>query len=130
MKFGLEENTLTQISAVLRAFPEVEKAVLYGSRAKGNFKAGSDIDLALYGADLSLLLLHRIEDALDDLLLPYRLDLTIFSRITNAELLAHIARVGVVFYEKADDDATQLADLKRPDLGEASVLDKDRNRVN
>ncbi len=130
MKFGLQENTRAQICEALRAFPEVEKAVLYGSRAKGNFKAGSDIDLALYGSGLNLATLHRIEDALDDLLLPYHIDLAIFSRIANVELLAHIARVGVVFYERVDDAATQLTGLKQFALGEAIVLDKDRNPVN
>ena len=52
-------------------FPEVDKAVLYGSRAKGNFKQGSDIDLTLYGNGLSLTILHKIENELDDLLMPY-----------------------------------------------------------
>lgn len=80
--------------------PLVEKAALYGSRAKGNFKNGSDIDLALYGRDLNLTALHRIEDALDDLLLPYHIDLALASRITSEELLEHIQRVGVVFYER------------------------------
>lgn len=100
MKHGLEEKTVAQIQSVLAAFPVVEKAVLYGSRAKGNFKPGSDIDLALSGNDLNLQTLQRIEDALDALLLPYKSDRAIFARIENAELREHIARVGVVFYER------------------------------
>jgi len=100
MKHGLEEKTTAQIQSVFAAFPSVKKAVLYGSRAKGNFKPGSDIDLALYGSGLNLQTLHRIEDALDDLLLPYQIDLAIFARIANAELREHIERVGIVFYER------------------------------
>lgn len=100
MKHGLEEKTVAQIQSVLAAFPSVEKAVLYGSRAKGSFKPGSDIDLALFGSDLNLQALHRLEDTLDDLLLPYKIDLAIFSRIANAELREHIARVGMVVYER------------------------------
>ncbi|MEK7728888.1 MAG: nucleotidyltransferase domain-containing protein [candidate division KSB1 bacterium] len=107
MKHGLEEKAVTQIQSVLAAFPAVEKAVLYGSRAKGNFKPGSDIDLALYGSGLSLQALHRIEDALDDLLLPYHIDLAIFARIANAELREHIQRVGVVFYERERSRSTE-----------------------
>lgn len=107
MKHGLEEKTRAQIRNVLAAFPLVEKAVLYGSRAKGNFKPGSDIDLALYGGGLSLQYLHRIEDALDDLLLPYQIDLAVFARIANAELREHIQRVGIVFYERECDRATE-----------------------
>jgi len=61
MKYGLSDKTIKQIEAVLSNFSEVEKAVLYGSRAKGNFKQGSDIDLTLYGKGLSLQILHKIE---------------------------------------------------------------------
>lgn len=97
MKHGLKAETVAQIQNVLAAFPSVEKAVLYGSRAKGNFKPGSDIDLALYGSGLNLQTLHRIEGALDDLLLPYYVDLVIFERIRNDELREHITRVGTAF---------------------------------
>ncbi len=103
MKHGLKEETMARIRGVFAAFPVVEKAVLYGSRAKGNFKPGSDIDLALFGNDLDLMTLHKIEDALDDLLLPYEIDLIIYERIANAELREHIERVGMVFYKREDD---------------------------
>ena len=53
MKYGLPDLTVAQICAVLAQYPQVDRAVLYGSRAKGNFKPGSDIDLTLYGADLT-----------------------------------------------------------------------------
>jgi predicted nucleotidyltransferase len=86
--------------AVLSNFPEVDKAVLYGSRAKGNFKRGSDIDLTLLGNSLSLTILHKIENELDDLLLPYKIDLSIFEQIADPDVVDHIRRVGVVFYEK------------------------------
>jgi len=61
---------------------------------------GSDIDLALFGRDLDISILSRITSALDDLLLPYKIDLSIFANISNSNLLGHIERVGVVFYEK------------------------------
>lgn len=69
---GLSANTLAQICATLARFPQVEKGVLYGSRAKGNFKPVSDIDLTLRGDGLTLSLLGDIGMALDDLLLPLR----------------------------------------------------------
>ena len=81
-------------------FPAVEKAVLYGSRAKGNFKTGSDIDLTLYGRALTSDLRSAIAGELDDLLLPYTIDLSIFSELDHAQLQEHIERVGVVFYER------------------------------
>ena len=100
MKYGLKEKTIEQIQAVFEAFPMVEKAVLYGSRAKGNYKTGSDIDLTFYGNGLTLKTLHKIDTELDDLLLPYQVDLSIFENISNPEFIEHIQRVGVVFYEK------------------------------
>ena len=100
MKYGLSDKTIEQIHAVLSKFPEVDKAVLYGSRAKGNFKRGSDIDLTLYGTGLSLTILYKIENELDDALLPYKIDLSIFEQIADSDVVDHIRRVGVVFYEK------------------------------
>ena len=100
MNHGLSDATVKKIQEVLAGFPEVEKAVLYGSRAKGTFKPGSDIDLTLCGPELSFSLLARIETALDDLLLPYEMDLSLVSSITHPALLDHIRGLGVVFYEK------------------------------
>ena len=98
---GLSAGTLEQICATLARFPQVEKGVLYGSRAKGNFKPGSDIDLTLRGEGLTLSLLGDIDLALDDLLLPYEIDLSIYDQLGPAELVAHIDRVGRVIYQKS-----------------------------
>lgn len=103
MKFGLQETTIENIRAVLVCHPEVEKAVLYGSRAKGNYKNGSDIDLTLLGgADLTMNMLYRIMDEIDDLLLPYTFDLSIFDHISDPDVIEHIQRVGVTLYEKKE----------------------------
>jgi len=102
MKYGLTEDTIEKICGVYASFPEVEKVVLYGSRAKGNYKGGSDIDLTLYGTALTSDLRASIEEALDDLLLPYTIDLSLFDELENAELREHIERVGIVFYERVD----------------------------
>lgn len=98
MKYGLPDHTVDQICAVLAQHPEVERAVLYGSRAKGNYKPGSDIDLTLFGPALTQAQCATIADALDDLLLPYCIDLSLFVELRHPELEAHIRRVGVVFY--------------------------------
>lgn len=97
---GLTNETVAKIHAVLARFPEVEKAVLYGSRAKGNYKPGSDVDLTLLGAKLSSKILGQIGGELDDGPLPYTFDISMFSEIRQADLLDHIRRMGVVFYEK------------------------------
>ena len=103
MKYGLQDATIRKICAVFARYPQVEKAVLYGSRAKGNHKNGSDIDLTLYGGeDLTLNVLNKIMDELDDLLLPYTIDLSVFRDISDPDVIEHIERVGVIFYEKED----------------------------
>ena len=100
MNHGLTDGTVAQIHEAMARFPEVEKALLYGSRAKGNFKPGSDIDLTLVGTALTSKILGQIRGELEDGLLPYTFDVSILAQITQADLIDHIRRVGVVFYEK------------------------------
>lgn len=100
MKYGLSARTINQICAVLAQYPAVDRAVLYGSRAKGNYKPGSDIDLTLFGVGLTPGLRATIAEALDDLLLPYTIDLSVFAELKHPELEAHIQRVGLVFFER------------------------------
>jgi predicted nucleotidyltransferase len=100
MNHGLTSETVDRIRSALARFPEVEKAVLYGSRAKGNYKRGSDIDLTLFGSGLKASVLSQINSGLDDLLLPFKIDISIFAKISHSDLIDHIRRVGVVFYEK------------------------------
>jgi len=101
MEFGLSAQTLQKIRDVFANYPQVEEAVLYGSRARGDYKNGSDIDLTLRGGDaLTHTILSRIANDLDDQLLPYTIDLSIFRNIRNPEMVAQIARVGVALYQK------------------------------
>lgn len=99
MNHGLSESTVRSIQKVLAHFPEVEKAILYGSRAKGTHHPGSDIDLTLCGGRLNHTLLTRIANELDDLLLPYQIDLSLFETLNHPALLDHIRNIGVTFYE-------------------------------
>lgn len=100
MSSGLSQATIVRIQGVLACFKEVQRAVLYGSRAMGNYRAGSDIDLTLYGTGLSFDQLGLIASELDDLLLPYTIDLSIFEQLANPDLREHIERVGLLFYER------------------------------
>lgn len=100
MNYGLSDTTVERIREVLAHFPAVEKAVLYGSRAKGTHRPGSDIDLTLCGSGLGRTHLAQIDEALDDLLLPYNIDLSEMASLTHPALPDHIGRVGVVFYEQ------------------------------
>lgn len=100
MKFGLKEETIDKINNVFAKYSQVEEAILYGSRAKGNFKNGSDLDLALKGNNLDLSIINKICLEIDDLMLPYSFDISILNQISNPDLIDHIKRRGVKFYAR------------------------------
>jgi|688.fasta_scaffold02287_25 predicted nucleotidyltransferase len=99
---GLPPEALAAIRAVLAAYPEVEQAILYGSRALGRHRPASDIDLTLVGAGISADSLARIDAALDDLLLPWMIDLSHRDAISHPALQAHIERAGTLLYQRTD----------------------------
>lgn len=109
MKYGLSQSAIQKIKGVLSRYPSVQRATLYGSRAKGNYKNGSDIDLTLHGQGLSLDTVYKILNDLDDLLLPYTIDLSIFEDIRDPDVVAHIRRAGMIFYESDGERAFELA---------------------
>lgn len=98
MRFGLRDEVVASIITILRQHDEVEDALIYGSRALGNFKANSDIDISLKGAGVNLQTLANVSNQLDDLLLPVTFDLSVFRTIKNPGLIDHINRVGVSLY--------------------------------
>jgi predicted nucleotidyltransferase len=100
VKLGLSQTTLDKLSSVFKQHGAIESVLIYGSRAKGNYRPGSDIDLTIKGNMLEFAELMRIEDQIDDLYLPYTVDLSQYCQLTNADLIAHIDRVGVVIYSK------------------------------
>lgn len=97
---GLSDQDAQRIRQVLEHFPEIETATLFGSRAKGTARPGSDIDLSLSGSRLDLTLLGRIHDALDDLLLPFEIDLVHQDSLQHPDLMDHIRRVGMTLYQR------------------------------
>ena len=99
---GLPDAALTAIRQVLASHPEVESATLYGSRALGRHRPASDIDLTLIGPTISAASLARIDADLDDLLLPWMIDLSCLASIDHPALLAHIDRAGVELYRRLD----------------------------
>ncbi len=97
---GLSDLTIAKISRVLQKHPEVEQGILYGSRALGTFRPGSDIDLTLHGDELNGDIIAKIASELDDLLLPQSIDLSMFKALDHLSLIEHINSVGVSLYRK------------------------------
>ncbi len=93
--FGLTDTELYQLKSVLLTYKGVKKAILYGSRARGTYRPYSDVDIALVGPSLSLPDLAILDMQIDDLYLPYTVDLNALHRIKNPALLRNIAQEGV-----------------------------------
>ncbi len=87
---GLSNEEIEKIKSVFFKHKFIDKAIIYGSRAKGNYREYSDIDIALTGKGLNLSLQQIIENELDDLYLPYKIDLSILYKIKNPDLWDHI----------------------------------------
>jgi predicted nucleotidyltransferase len=102
MPCGLDQQTVAKIRDIFARHENIDEVILYGSRAKGNYKPGSDIDLTLKGNGLNLEQLNIINNELDDLLLPYAFDISIFHQISNPDLIDHINRVGKIFYKRRE----------------------------
>lgn len=101
--FGLKESEIMAIQNVLASVPEVEEAVIYGSRARGTNRISSDIDLTLKGEHLTYLKLAFLDASIDDLLMPYFVDLNLYHSLRDEDLLESINREGKVFYRKNND---------------------------
>ena len=102
MKFGLKETIIDKINSVFENYSEIEKVIIYGSRAKGNYRPGSDIDITLIGKNLEYSILSKINISIDDLNTPYLFDISIFDRLNSSDLEEHINRVGQIFYKKEE----------------------------
>jgi len=99
--FGLRESDIEDIVAVLRQFTAVETALIFGSRAKGNYKPGSDVDIALKGTDIDFQTTLAIGGKLnEETLMPYHFDVLDHKALNNTELTNHIDRIGQVFYRR------------------------------
>lgn len=92
--FGLTDRALALLQGLFSADPRIERAIVYGSRAKGNFRHGSDIDITLDAPSMDWDGFLHLCSAVDDLMLPWHVDLSLRSHIDNPDLLDHIARVG------------------------------------
>jgi len=112
MMYGLDSNTIKNIQQAIAKVKTIEKVVLYGSRAKGTYNTGSDIDIALFGQNLTLNnAVYPLMDELEELLLPYTFDISIFDRIDNLALKDHINRVGKVFFRRKTTSPSKTKDL-------------------
>lgn len=98
-KYGLSESNGNCILDILSRFSAVQEVILFGSRAKGNYKSGSDIDLAIKG-DITKDVLSTLLAVFEDSLLPYFVDVVVYGHLKNEALIEHIDRVGETIYRR------------------------------
>jgi predicted nucleotidyltransferase len=96
--FGLPVKALQGLQDVFSNHPSIQSVTMYGSRAKGNYRHNSDIDLVITAPDMTWGEFNCVEQEIDDLLLPWKVDLALLHHIENQDLLDHVSRVGVTIF--------------------------------
>jgi predicted nucleotidyltransferase len=105
--FGLTEQELKDIIAILEKYPAVSQAIIFGSRAKGNYRSGSDIDISIEGEEIDHQVVNEISFILnEETILPYHFDIINHASIKSPELVAHIKRAGKVLYQRTENRKT------------------------
>lgn len=101
MEFGLREEDLSYIVDAMQQIEEIDKAVIFGSRAKGNYKPGSDVDIAVFGENVTFSTLSKLHATLEDSSpMPYFFDIIDYTHTEHKELKEHIERVGKIIFER------------------------------
>ncbi|MEA3280788.1 MAG: nucleotidyltransferase domain-containing protein [Thermodesulfobacteriota bacterium] len=105
--FGLTDRDIKTLQDIFKKYPDVKNVFIFGSRAKGTYKQGSDIDLAIMNEGVKDTVIGKMKSDFEDSSLPYTVDLVNYHTIKHPELKNHVDRIGVPFYEKmADKDKT------------------------
>ena len=101
MKFGLTGADIEQITTIIGSFPEVQQAIIFGSRAMGSYKNGSDVDIALKGKNIPHANITQIKYQLnEETTMPYFFDVVDYDALRNEELKTHIDQFGKIFFER------------------------------
>lgn len=97
--YGISQRSYALLLNAFRVYPEISKVFLFGSRAKGNYKNGSDIDLAVMGEKLTPALIFQLKCELNERLpIPYYVDVIDYEHLSASDIKAHIDRVGKLIY--------------------------------
>jgi predicted nucleotidyltransferase len=98
-QFGLTERDMATLYAILSRYPDIRQVCIFGSRAKGTYKQGSDIDLAVINFGVDEEHIRRLQADCIESSLPYFIDVLYLPSLTDIAVKDHILRVGVLFYE-------------------------------
>lgn len=96
--WGLSPEVCGSICMILQKYPEISRVLIYGSRAKGTYRSGSDVDLMIVAPTLSSRRLLKIASQIDDLMIPHRVDVALWHQVDNPALREHVEHFGQDFY--------------------------------
>jgi len=101
--YGLLDRDFKYILEAIGKYLEIEEVIIFGSRAMGNYKKGSDVDIALKGKKADRKIVCRLSDDLnEEYPLPYFFDVVSYNDITNEELKKHIDSMGKCIYKRSE----------------------------
>ncbi|MCX7998542.1 MAG: nucleotidyltransferase domain-containing protein [Leptospiraceae bacterium] len=108
MKYGLKQEQLQEIVEFLSRYPQIEKAILFGSRALGTYKPSSDVDIAIFGEQADWKLASQLKlDIEEETYLPYFFDIVSYNSIQEKNLKEEIDKKGVSIYERKKDSSVK-----------------------
>lgn len=102
MSFGLSDDLISKFHCIFKNYSSINEVIIYGSRAKGNYREGSDIDLTLKGDNITEEIRSKLFLDLDDLNTLYLIDLSIYHTLSSPSLKDHIDRIGKILYKKSN----------------------------
>lgn len=98
---GLLDRDMKCILEAIGEFEEIESVILFGSRAMGNYKKGSDVDIAVTGRDVKRETISKLSESLNEVYpLPFFFDVINYGEISNDNLKEHIDTYGIKIYER------------------------------
>ena len=98
--FGLSASDIARLIQVISSYPDVEEAIVFGSRAMGNYKPCSDVDIALKG-NLKPQTADNIAIELNERIpLPYKFDVVAYPSLSNRPLSDHIDQYGKTLFKR------------------------------
>lgn len=101
MNFGIPDSSIKIICDTLLKIPEIEKAAIFGSRAMGNYKNGSDVDLVIYGSKVTVETINKLSIILnEEVPLPYYFDVVNYESLDNQQMKIHLDTYARIFYTR------------------------------
>ena len=98
--FGLKDSVIINIKNILYKYEEIEKASIFGSRARGDYKKTSDIDIAIFSKNITSTRLNLLRNEFEELDIIYTIDVVEFYKTSKEELKNNIINDGIVIFDR------------------------------